>query len=149
MSLQSETGQSFPPFTYKVEQGKIRELAQALGDRNLIYQSREAARVAGYPDIPVPLTGPTLYTFWVNAQFAEYLAGFGIDTLHMFHREETYEYFSPVYAGDVLTGIVNVVDVNSQKMMDGSSVHIVTLEITYTNQQDQRVVSARSVFIAR
>lgn len=149
MLLQSKTGQHFPPFTYKVEQGKIRELAQAIGDRNLIYQSQEAAQAAGYPDIPVPLTGPTLYTFWVNAQFAEYLADLGIDTQHMFHREEIYNYFLPVYAGDVLTGIVNVVDVNSQKMMNGSSIHIVTLEINYTNQQDQRVVSVRSVFIVR
>ena len=55
--------QSFPPYTIEVERGKVRELALAIGDENAIYQSRQAAQAAGYADVPLYPTAPTVFTF--------------------------------------------------------------------------------------
>ncbi len=60
----SKIGQSFPPFTIEVERGKVRELALAIGDENPVYQSREAAQAAGYADVPLSPTSPTVFQFW-------------------------------------------------------------------------------------
>ncbi|MBA2288575.1 MAG: MaoC family dehydratase N-terminal domain-containing protein [Ktedonobacteraceae bacterium] len=146
---QSKIGQSFPPFTYEVERGKIHELAVALGDDNPIYHSREAAQAAGYSDVPAPPTAATMYAFWGNTQMGKHLVEVGIDVMRILHGEEEYEYLAPVYPGDVLTGVARVAEGKSRQGKDGSYMDILTLETHYTNQHGQPVLNAREVVIVR
>ncbi len=146
---QSKIGQSFPPFTYEVERGKIHELATALGDDNPIYHSREAAQAAGYPDVPTPPSAPTMYSFWGNTQMGKHLVGVGIDVMRILHGEEEYEYLAPVYPGDVLTGVARVAEGKTRQGKDGSYMDILTLETRYTNQHGQPVLNARGMVIVR
>ena len=145
----SKIGQSFPPFTIEVERGKIRELALAIGDDNPIYQSREAAQAAGYPDVPLYPTAPTIFNFWGNSKMGEQLVGLGINVMRILHGEEEYEYLAPINAGDTLTGVTTVIDGKSRQGRDGSSMDILTLEIRYTNQHNQPVLNAREVIVVR
>ena len=145
----SKIGQSFPPFTIEVERGKIRELALAIGDDNPIYQSREAAQAAGYPDVPLYPTAPTIFNFWGNSKMGEQLASIGINVMRILHGEEEYEYLAPINAGDTLTGVTTVIDGKSRQGRDGSSMDILTLEIRYTNQHNQPVLNAREVIVVR
>src|SRR5690348_5653232 len=62
----SKIGQSFPAFTIEVERVKVHELALAIGDTNPIYHSREAAQAAGYKDVPLYPSAPTIFNFWGN-----------------------------------------------------------------------------------
>ncbi len=117
----SKIGYSFPPFTIEVERGKIRELALAIGDDNPIYQSREAAQAAGYPDVPLFPTAPTLFTFWGNAKMVSQIVSLGINVMRVLHGEEEYEYLAPINAGDILTGVMTVVDGKTRQGKDGSS----------------------------
>src|SRR6184192_3667243 len=107
----SKIGQSFPPFTIEVERGKIHELALAIGDDNPIYRSRQAAQAAGYTDVPLYPTSPTVFTFWGNTQMMEHLASLGIEVQRILHGEEEYEYLTPIFPGDTLTGIMTLIDV--------------------------------------
>src|SRR6266700_8429489 len=84
----SKIGQSFPPFTIEVERCKIHELALAIGDDNPIYRSREAAQAAGYPDVPLFPTAPTLFTFWGNAKMVSQIVSLGINVMRVLHGEE-------------------------------------------------------------
>ncbi len=145
----SKIGHSFPPFTIEVERGKIRELALAIGDNNPIYQSREAAQAAGYPDVPLYPTAPTIFNFWGNSKMGEQLVGLGINVMRILHGEEEYEYLAPINAGDTLTGVTTIIDGKSRQGRDGSSMDIVTLEIRYTNQHNQPVLNAREVIVVR
>lgn len=144
----SKIGQSFPPFTIEVERGKIRELALAIGDDNPVYQGREAAQAAGYPDVPLYPTSPTTFVFWGNTKTAGQIASLGINLLKILHGEEEYEYLAPIYPGDTLTGVMTVVDGKTRQGQSGS-MDILTLEINYTNQHGQHVLKAREVLIAR
>jgi len=45
MADQSLRGKEYPPFVWEVERGKIRELIQAIGDRNHIYLDEDRAGV--------------------------------------------------------------------------------------------------------
>src|SRR5207245_10922777 len=102
----SKIGYSFPPFTIEVERGKIRELALAIGDDNPIYQSREAAQAAGYPDVPLFPTTPTMFTFWGNVKMVSQIVSLGINVMRVVHAEEEYEYLGPIYPGHTVTGFI-------------------------------------------
>ncbi len=145
----SKIGYSFPPFTIEVERGKIRELALAIGDDNPIYQSREAAQAAGYPDVPLFPTAPTLFTFWGNAKMVSQIVSLGINVMRVLHGEEEYEYLAPINAGDILTGVMTVVDGKTRQGKNGSSMDILTTEIRYTNQHGQPVLNAREMILVR
>ena len=145
----SKIGYSFPPFTIEVERGKIRELALAIGDDNPIYQSREAAQAAGYPDAPLFPTAPTLFTFWGNAKMVSQIVSLGINVMRVLHGEEEYEYLAPINPGDILTGVMTVVDGKTRQGKDGSSMDILTTEIRYTNQHGQPVLKAREMILVR
>jgi len=145
----SKIGYSFPPFTIEVERVKIRELALAIGDDNPIYQSREAAQAAGYTDVPLFPTAPTMFTIWGNAKMVSQIASLGINVMRILHGEEEYEYLAPINPGDTLTGVMTVVDGKTRHGKDGSSMDILTTEIRYTNQNGQPVLNAREMFLVR
>jgi acyl dehydratase len=145
----SKNGQSFPPFTFEVERGKIRELALAIGDDNPIYQSREEAQAAGYPDVLLYPTSPTTFAFWGNRKMISQLVSLGINVMRILHGEEEYEYLAPIYPGDILTGVMTLVDGKTRQGQGGSSMDILTIEIAYTNQHGTPVLKAREVIIVR
>lgn len=145
----SKVGQSFPPFTIEVARGKIHELALAIGDTNPIYHSQEGAREAGYADVPLFPTSATTFAFWGNTEMLGNLVGLGINVMRILHGEEEYEYLAPIVPGDVLTGVVTVVEGKSRQGKEGSSMDIVTLEASYTNQEQTEVLRARQTIVVR
>jgi acyl dehydratase len=145
----SKIGHSFPPFTIEVSRGKIRELALAVGDDNPIYQSQEEARKAGYADVPLFPTAPTMFTFWGNTKMGSELVSLGVNVMRILHGEEEYEYLGPINPGDSLTGVMTLVDGKSRQGKDGSSMDILTIEVRYTNQHGQAVLNAREVIVVR
>jgi Acyl dehydratase len=142
-------GYSFPPFLITLERGKIHELAAAIGDENPLYHDVAAAKAAGYQDIPLSPTGPTMFTFWGNTQLWEQLRGVGINVMRILHGEEEYEYLAPIQPGDTLTGVTTIVDGKSRRGKDGSSMDVVTTETSYTNQEHVLVLRAKTVFVVR
>jgi acyl dehydratase len=142
-------GQSFPPFTIEVARCKVHELTLAIGDTNPVYHSREAAQEAGYADVPLFPTSPTTFTFWGNTALGKNLVEMGLNVMRILHGEEEYEYLAPVYPGDVLTGVVTVVEGKTRRGRDGSSMDIVTLQVVYTSQEGQEVLKARQTVVVR
>lgn len=145
----SKVGQSFPPFTIEVERCKIHELTSAIGDLNPIYHSREAAQQAGYKDVPLFPTAPTMFGFWGNTKFGSQLASIGINVMRVLHGEEEYEYLAPIYPGDILTGVTTIVEGKTRKGKDGSTLDILTTETRYTNQDNIPVLNTRTTVVVR
>ncbi len=145
----SKIGQSFASFTIEVQRNKIHELTSAIGDDNPVYHSREAAQAAGFQDVPISPTTPTMFNFWGARQSGNNLASIGIDVRRILHGEEEYEYLGPIYPNDVLTGITTLVDGKTRQGRDGSSMDILTTETHYTNQHNQPVLNARSTIVVR
>ena len=145
----SKIGQSFPPFTIEVEHCKIHELALAIGDLNPIYHSREAAQAAGYKDVPLFPTAPTMFGFWGNTRLGSQLVSAGINVMRALHGEEEYEYLASIYPGDILTGVTTIVDGKSRKGKDGSTLDILVTETRYTNQDNIPVLNARTMLVVR
>src|SRR5690349_5952936 len=92
-------GKALSPTTFEVERGKIREFASAIGDTNPIYHEIEAAREAGYADLPIPPTFPTTFSNWGKKAKDAPAEDLGFPFARVLHGEEEYTYLAPIYPG--------------------------------------------------
>ncbi|WP_433464775.1 MaoC family dehydratase N-terminal domain-containing protein [Spirillospora sp. CA-128828] len=104
-------GRSFPPSDpYEVTRGKIREFADAIGDRNPVYRDQEAAKAAGHPDVIAPPTFPIVVSLG-NAALAD--PELGLNYAMVVHGEQRFEYTRPLHAGDVVTCTATITEIKS------------------------------------
>jgi acyl dehydratase len=147
MADKSLMGKAYPPFTWPVEKGKMRELVNAIGDHNLIYLDGQAARGAGYKDTPAPSTYITLPGMWMKV-IGRVAKDMNIKLHRMLHGEQNYEYFQEIYPGDVLTGQAKIIGAERKSGKSGD-MDIVRVKITYTNQRNELVMRVTSVLVER
>jgi acyl dehydratase len=154
MADKSKLGMEFPAYTFVVEKDKIIEFAIAVSQKedqeqiNPIYYDEEAAKKAGYQGIPVPPTFPTSSFFWTGGGLMATVKTLGIDLSKLLHREEEYEYFGSIYAGDVLTRKMKVIDMLKKGTRD-KSVEVTVLETELINQRGELVLKYRTKLIER
>lgn len=137
-------GQSFPAFSIEVERVKLHEFALAVGQQDPIYNSRQAAREAGYEDVQMLPTMPTQFEFWGNPGWMERLREIGLNTERLLHAEQDFEYLGAIVPGDVLSAVTTVVDGKARRGLD-----MVTLETRYTNQRGEHVLTAQMKVVVR
>ncbi|SFT03216.1 FAS1-like dehydratase domain-containing protein [Halostagnicola kamekurae] len=135
-----------------VEAGKVAEFARATKNQNPVFYERKAAKETGYNDIPAPLT------FTRVGYFPRYRHGdddssfgfdLGFDPERTVHGEQEYEYGRPVTVGDSIDGVTRLTDVYQKTGGDGRTLTFAVLETTYTNQNDETVVTERRTRIER
>jgi len=149
---QSKLGFEFPVYTFTVEKEKIIEFAIAVSQKenkeqiNPIYYDEEAAKKAGYQGIPLPPTFLTSSFFWTGGGLIGTANILGIDLSRLLHREEEYEYFGSIYAGDVITRKMKVVDM-IKKGTGKKSVEVTVLEAELINQRGELVIKSLSRLI--
>jgi acyl dehydratase len=154
MADRSKLGMEFPAYTFTVEKDKIIEFAVAVSQKeskeqiNPIYYDEEAAKKAGYQGIPIPPTFPTATFFWTGGGLMGTVKVLGIDLNRLLHREEEYEYFGSIYAGDVITRKMKVVDM-LKKGNGTRSVEVTVLETELINQRGELVLKSLTKLLER
>jgi acyl dehydratase len=141
---QSFIGRSYPPTnTYEVSREKIREFADAIGDRNPVFHDAEAARRAGHPDVIAPPTFLTVINIpAVNAVVAD--PELGLDYSRMVHGDQAFTYTRPVRVGDRLAISVRVEDI-----MDRAGNDFLTLRAEITAEGGELVCTTRAQLVVR
>ena len=154
MADQSKLGFEFPVYTFTVEKEKIIEFAIAVSLKenkeqiNPIYYDEDAAKKAGYQGIPVPPTFVTSSFFWTGGGLMGTVKILGIDISKLLHREEEYEYFGSIYAGDVITRKMKVVDI-LKKGKRNMIMEVTVLESELINQRGELVLKYRTKLIEK
>jgi len=149
---QSKLGFEFPVYTFTIEKEKIIEFAIAVSQKdsreeiNPIYYDEEAAKKAGYQGIPVPPTFLTSSFFWTGGGLIGTANILGIDLSRLLHREEEYEYFGSIYADDVITRKMKVIDM-LKKGTGKKSMEVTVLEAELINQRGELVLKSISRLI--
>jgi len=128
-----------------VEKGKIREFSMAIQEDNAIFFEEQAARDAGFPSIPVPLTFSQSINFWNT--YGSPILNFGMDLRYVLHGGQEYEYYKPIFAGDTLNAVCRLADVYEKKGSRGGVMLFVVLETEFTNQQGEKVLSSKQILI--
>lgn len=136
-----EVGHSVLP----IERSRLQFFAKAIGDTNPIYTDLQAARQAGYADLPAPPT-------FLFAAELDSGALFGLlDLLQVphakvLHGEEGFEYFGSVVAGDTVTVSSYVKDIYDKK---GGALEFIEIESNVWNQRGEQVARMHSVTVVR
>ena len=148
--------------TITVERGPITQFAASVTDTNPIYRNKDAAKAAGFDDIPVPPTyffsGATFWGAFPETQPADatpdrnptmeiigkLMSKGGI----VLHGEEEFTYHKPVVVGDTIQSEGKVVDLYEKPAGDKTMTFLVT-ENEYRNQDGDLVLTARMNLIHR
>jgi len=157
MADKSKLGMEFPVHSFKVEKIKIAEFAAAVaqlddtGQVKEIYRDVDAARKAGYENIPIPPTFPTGFAFWAGRGLLDIVNAVGADVTKVLHSEEEYEFFAPIKAGDIITCKMKVADMyeRGRKERKGWYFEVTVLETELFNEKGELVLRARTTFMER
>jgi acyl dehydratase len=140
----SVAGKSFAPYEFRVERGKIKEFADAVGDPNPLYRDPIVAAQAGFAAIPAPPT--LLRTFLYETSESRNALGVK-DWSYIVHGEQEFEYLAPVVAGDVLTAQDRIVSVTEKESKRAGTLQIGVIETVFKNQRGETVQIARRTLV--
>lgn len=123
-----------------VERGQLRLFAKAVRESDPIYSDVEAARAAGYPDIPAP---PTFAFSLSNLAPPKIGAPDDLipDLRKTLHGEQSFEYRKMIFAGDRILIKTRVSDVYEKS---GGALQFLVQESEYYNQHGELCAVARS-----
>ncbi|MFB5284138.1 MaoC family dehydratase N-terminal domain-containing protein [Peribacillus sp. Hz7] len=130
--LKEKIGMKLDTYTFKVEKGKIKELALAIGDLREEYLNGEAI-------LP---TFPTVIDFWGGGASTSDLLGLNVKKV--LHGEQEYEYLGEIKPGDEIT-VTGVVE----KVYTKAAMNFVILKKEFVNQHGETVLISRSTVIER
>jgi peroxisomal enoyl-CoA hydratase 2 len=137
-------GKSFAPYEFRVERGKIKEFADAVGDPNPLYRDPVVAAQAGFAGIPAPPT--LLRTFLYETSDSRNALGVK-DWSYIVHGEQEFEYLAPVVAGDVLSAQDRVVSIAEKESKRAGTLQIAVIETVFKNQRGETVQIARRTLV--
>jgi acyl dehydratase len=130
-----------PPFD--VSRQKIREFAAAIGDDDPMYGDVELARAAGHRDVPAPPTFGSVPSLLMG-QGPRTDPEVGLDFGRVVHGEQRIELTRPIYAGDVLRGMITIADVR-----EAGSNEVIEILCVLSDEGGEEVCRVTSLLVSR
>jgi acyl dehydratase len=145
-----------------IERGPVSNFAKAVQDDNPIYQNPEAAKGAGFDNIPVPPTFSFAMAHWGaypeqqpadgnpgRNPVMEIIGGLMQKGGLVLHGEEEFEYHRPLVVGDVLEGEGKVTDIYEKESKGKTMTFLVTENVFKDAKTGEPVVTTRMNLIHR
>jgi acyl dehydratase len=136
-------GKTYGPHFYEVGKEKIKEYAYAVGEESPLYFDRDAAKAAGFRDVPAPPMFAVVYSAG-SVGPAVLDPEVGINITLMVHGGQEFVWSEPVCAGDTITTETEVKDIYER---DGKGFYV--FESVSRNQDGQEVVRGTWTNIVR
>ena len=138
-------GHPLPASVLPIERSRLQFFAKAIGEDDPIYLDADAARRAGYRDIPAPPT--FLFAAELDSgALDQLLATLGIPLSKLLHGEQGFTYHRAACVGDTVTVRSTISDIYSKK---GGALEFVVKTSRATNQDDELVAELRTVMVCR
>lgn len=138
-------GHELPASELTLERGRMRLFALAVGEDDPVYTDVDAARAAGYADLPAPPT--LLFAAELDSGASmQLVATLDIPLAKLLHGEQGYTYHHPACAGDTVTVRSRVQDIYDKK---GGALEFVVKHSQAHNQRGELVAEMRSVLVCR
>jgi acyl dehydratase len=143
--LKKMLGVSQEPEVWEAEKGIIKRLAEAIGDPNPLYSDLEYAKNSRYGTI----IGPPLYLIDPGLiKMADRLIEAECPLPAFINAGTELEYFKSIRLGDTITTVAKLVDLTEKEGRNGKLLFM-TVEVTYTNQDNELVVKCTNNFVRR
>lgn len=132
---------------YDIERGKIREFVRATFTTDPAHTDRDAARAAGFADVPATLTHTVVAGHQRDQR--KFVDTLGLALERVVVGSVKWTYLRPLIAGDHVVGTRRIVDDIQREGKRGGSMRIVTLETEYVDTDGDPVVRLEEVLIER
>ncbi|QNA85534.1 MaoC family dehydratase [Sphingomonas sp. So64.6b] len=137
------------PRTIQVEKGFLTFFAKATGETDPVYFDEDVARGAGQPAIPAPPT--YLFSLAMSAPakrggLFDKQNGLGVDMARILHGEQSFAYYKPIHAGDVLTLTTTTSDIYAKK---GGALEFIVQDTKAVDASGKLCAEMRSVTVVR
>ena len=129
---ENKVGTQFEDFTYRLEQGKVKEFALAIGDSNPKYLKGEK----------LPPTIATVIDLWGGG--TSYGQLLGLNLKKVLHGGQRYEYCIDLKIGEEITVATEISDIQKKKGMD-----LYTVKREYRNQNNEIALIGYATIIER
>jgi acyl dehydratase len=141
----SVIGKTLTGASLLITRSRLQLFAKAIGQTDPVFIDVEAARAAGYPDLPVPPTFFLAVDLEAPDPFG-YLDDLDIDIRTVLHGEQSFEYHSTAHAGDELFSSSVLTDVFEKK---GGALTFLVIETPIVNKDGARIVTMKNTIVVR
>ena len=148
--MRAVIGKESPPWAHEVTTTSVRAFARGVGYTDPVYYDIDAARKAGYRNLPAPPTylGTPIFIPRLSSDMFSGPADDGPRLRHGLKNvldggAET-EYFGSICAGDTLTVVRKLTNLQVRPSKSLGQMLIVTNETVYTNQDEEVVAKQTS-----
>jgi acyl dehydratase len=162
LSREDVVGRPTGAATIHVERGPVNKFAQAITDPNPVYQSVDAAREAGFENIPAPPTFTFAAAHWGTfpedqppdptagrgSPMRELMGGLMAEGGIVLHGEQEFLYHKPVQVGETLHQEGKIVDLYT-KEAKGKTMTFLVMETVFKDDAGDPVVTERFNLIHR
>lgn len=148
--MKSQVGWESQTWTYEVTTTSVRAFARGVGYTDPVYFDVEAAKKAGYRNLPAPPTylgtavfipGKTDDTFSFPPNFSPAI-NHGL--FNVLDGGTEIEYFDTICAGDTLTGVNKLAELVTKESKSLGTMLILSTEQTFTHSDGKIVAIMRS-----
>ena len=138
-------GFKLPVSELNIDRSRLRFFSKAIGETSSIYTDVEAARAAGYADLPAPPT--FLFAAELDSGASDLLLQkLEVPIAKILHGEQSFCYHESACAGDTITVRSIVDDIYDKK---NGALEFIVKSSRATNQHDQLVAEMRIVIVVR
>lgn len=147
--MRAQIGSESPPWTMEVTTTSVRAFARGVGYADPVYFDIDAARRAGYRNLPAPPTylgTPVFIPGQSDDTFSQPKAarqGISHGLKGLLDGGTETEYFADICAGDTLTIVSRIAALDVRSSPSLGKMLIMTSESTFTNQNGQKVATQR------
>ena len=149
-AMKAKIGWESEPWIYEVTTTSVRAFARGVGYTDPVYYDIDAAQKAGYRSLPAPPTylGTPIFIPGQSQDFLSTPPGSFPEIDHglanLLDGGTETEYYDTICAGDTLTAVVRVANLETKKSKALGIMLITTVETTYTNQDGKLAAIQRS-----
>ena len=118
---------------FPIDRSKLAELARAFGDDDAVWHDADAARAAGFADIPMHPTTTVIADHWRKGGATAMVDALGADLARVLHGEASWEFLAPVRVGTELTATQRIVDVTTREGRRGGTMTLVPVVTEYAD----------------
>jgi hypothetical protein len=144
-----------------IERGPVSNFARALKDENPVYHRPDAARAAGFGDIPAPPTWAFCMEYW--GKFPEIQPEDKVERSAMMevigklmqkgglvlHGEQEFEYHRPAEVGDVLVSEGKIADIYERESKGRTMTFVVSETVWSDDRTGEPVLTMRTNILHR
>jgi acyl dehydratase len=136
-------GKEYQEVEFVVEQARVVQFADAIGEDGALFRDPEAARAAGYDEQLAPPTFVTVTQIMTSGQIV-LDQELGLNYALVVHGEQEYEWHRPVKVGDRLKATPRIADIYAR----GPNEFLV-IEAEIKDEAGETVVVGRSTLLSR